>query len=421
MSMSSNAISEQISNKPSTSMQRWCRSLLLSRLAGLKDAGITLSEGEQDHVLGDNKAALQAYIEIHDPSFYTALVFAGGVGAGESYMQGLWDSPDLTTLMRVLARNRSVLPKIEGGMAKALGWMQSALYRMQRNSMKGSRKNIAAHYDLDHRFFRLFLDHYGQYSSAYFPTANGTLEDGQLAKMRRIGDTLGLSPRTKVVEIGTGWGGLAVYLAKHYGCHVTTTTISQSQYEQACRLVQQEGLGERVKVVKQDYRLLQGRYDRLVSVEMIEAVGDQYLTGYFDKISSLLKDDGLALIQAITIEDYRYQQALRRMDFIKKFIFPGSFIPSVSRICTAMSETDLGLVNLHEMGTSYARTLAHWRQRFHDQKDAVQALGFDERFMRMWHYYLCYCEGGFAERAIGNVQLLFAKPEAGRAGIEVVL
>lgn len=417
MNMSPNAIGAPSTLKPMNTLQKWCRRVLISRLSGLQEAAIILRDGEQELVLGDQHAALNATVDVHNPAFYTALVFGGGIGAGERYIHGDWDCAHLSRLMRVLARNRNVLPKIDAGAAKLLGALQSGLYKFQRNSLQGSRRNIAAHYDLDHRFFRHFLDEHGQYSSGYFRNIDDSLEQAQVAKMKRIGDTLALSPQHHVMEIGTGWGGLAVYLARHYGCRVTTTTISQSQYEQAVALVQREGLGERVHILLQDYRELSGQYDRVVSVEMIEAVGDQYLEVYLQKVADLLKPDGQALIQAITIEDYRYEQALKRMDFIKKFIFPGSFIPSVARICKAMARTDLGLVELHEMGLSYARTLKHWRERFHAQADAVQALGFDERFMRMWHYYLCYCEGGFAERAIGSVQLHLAKPAAGRAAL----
>jgi cyclopropane-fatty-acyl-phospholipid synthase len=283
---------------------------------------------------------------------------------------------------------------------------------LRRNTRHGSRRNIAAHYDLGNELFRLFLDDRLMYSSAIFASDDESLETASERKLRRICEKLDLRPEDHVVEIGTGWGGFAIYAAGRYGCRVTTTTISAEQHALASERIAAVGLADRVTVLLQDYRDLGGRYDKLVSIEMVEAIGHQYLETYLAKCAGLLKPDGLALIQAITIEDHRYRRALASVDFIKRHVFPGSFIPSVSAILAATPRvTDLRLINLEDIGPSYALTLRHWRKRFMREVDRVLRLGYDTRFVRLWQFYLCYCEGGFLERSIGNAQLLFARPE----------
>jgi cyclopropane-fatty-acyl-phospholipid synthase len=288
------------------------------------------------------------------------------------------------------------------------------LHERRRNTRNGSRRNIAAHYDLGNEFFSLFLSPDMMYSAAVWADADGeddTLEAASTRKLDRICRKLDLKPGDRVVEIGTGWGGFAVHAAKHYGCHVTTTTISGEQHALAALRVAEAGVGDRVELLLEDYRDLQGQYDKLVSIEMIEAIGAQYLPTYFGKLGALLKPDGLGLIQAITIEDHRYEQALRSVDFIKRYIFPGSFIPSIAAMLEAKSRAcDLALIQLEDFGLGYARTLEAWRQRFLASLPQVRAQGYDERFIRMWEFYLAYCEGGFRERSIGVAQLLLAKP-----------
>ena len=296
-----------------------------------------------------------------------------------------------------------------------------ALNTFRRNTRHGSRRNIAAHYDLGNDLFKLFLDENMMYSSAIFADPSGSLvaeslEQASRRKIDRICRKLDLQPTDHVVEIGTGWGGFALHAATHYGCRVTTTTISAEQHALASERVAAAGLQDRITLLLNDYRDLDvgdgtGGYDKLVSIEMIEAIGHQYMDTYFKKCAALLKPDGLAMIQAITIEDSRYKQALDSVDFIKRHIFPGSFIPSVSAMLDASARTsDLRLLNLEDIGPSYALTLNHWRQRFLTRLDEVRKLGYDERFVRMWEYYLCYCEGGFIERSIGTAQMLFARP-----------
>jgi cyclopropane-fatty-acyl-phospholipid synthase len=337
----------------------------------------------------------------------------GSVGAGEAYMDGLWDCDDLVALVRILVRNRDRLDAMETGTARLGGWLMQALHALTRNTRGGSRRNIAAHYDLGNPLFQLFLDQNLMYSSAVFEHQDEPLEVAATRKLDRICTKLGLSPGHHVVEIGTGWGGFALHAAAHYGCRVTTTTISREQYDLARERVAAAGLEDRVTLLLQDYRDLDGQYDRLVSIEMIEAIGHQYLDTYFAKVGALLKPDGQALIQAITIEDHRYAQALKSVDFIKRFIFPGSFIPSVSAMTGAIGRaSDLRLFNLEDIGPSYALTLKAWRERFNAALPQVQALGYDRRFVRMWDFYLAYCEGGFRERSIGDVHLWLTRPEA---------
>ncbi|TNJ33445.1 SAM-dependent methyltransferase [Arenimonas terrae] len=394
-------------------LDRLLRQRLLQTLDGLRGGRVTVRDGLGETTLGEDEGeiALRVHLDVADPGFYRAIAANGSVGAGEAYMDGLWRCDDLVGLVRLLVRNRDRLDAMETGLARLGGWAMRLLHAVKRNTRRGSRRNIAAHYDLGNDFFKLFLDEELMYSSAVFAEADESLETAQKRKLERICRKLDLRPGDHLVEIGTGWGGMAIYAARHYGCRVTTTTISREQHALATARVAEAGLSDRVTVLLQDYRDLSGQYDKLVSIEMIEAIGHQYLDTYVAKCASLLKPEGLALIQAITIEDHRYAQALRSVDFIKRHIFPGSFIPCVSVIVSAGARaSDLRLVNLEDIGPSYALTLRHWRQRFLAHLDTVRTQGYDERFIRMWEFYLCYCEGGFIERSIGDVHLLFARP-----------
>ena len=391
------------------------RKRTIALLAQMREAAITVAEAAERTVVGVAEGAdvLRVTLTIHDPEAWQRIALGGTVGAAESYMDGQWDASDLTTLVRILVRNRTVMDRMEGGLAGFAAAMLRAWHQFRRNTAAGSRRNIAAHYDLGNDLFRLFLDETMMYSSAIYRDPAESLEVAQTRKLDRICQKLGLGPHSRVVEIGTGWGGFAIHAARQYGAHVTTTTISREQRELAQARVQAAGLGDRIRILDRDYRDLDGTYDRLVSIEMIEAIGHQYLDTYFGKVSSLLSDDGMALIQAITIEDYRYAQALRQVDFIKRHIFPGSFIPSVGAMTGSIARsTDMKLFHLEDIGPSYALTLAAWRERFNREIERVRALGYPERFIRMWNYYLCYCEGGFIERSIGDVHLLLVKPGA---------
>ncbi|MBL0042385.1 MAG: class I SAM-dependent methyltransferase [Xanthomonadales bacterium] len=398
---------------------RFLRRRFLASLAGLRDCELKLHDDGETFVLGTAAAGtepLRAEIHVVSAEFYRRLAMNGSVGVAEAYMDELWRCDDLTALVRIFVRNRGLLDAMETGSARIGGWLMQALHVFRRNTRAGSRKNIAEHYDLGNDLFRLFLDRNLMYSSAIFVHEHESLEVAATRKLDRICQKLDLKPGDHVVEIGTGWGGFALHAAKHYGCRITTTTISREQHALASQRVAEAGLSDRVTLLLSDYRDLDGQYDKLVSIEMIEAIGHQYLDTYFAKCSSLLKADGLALIQAITIEDHRYAQALTSVDFIKRYIFPGSFIPSVSAMLEASGRvSDLKLTQLEDIGPSYAVTLRIWHERFMEKLGAVRELGYPDRFIRMWRWYLAYCEGGFIERAIGDVQMLLAKPGARRA------
>jgi cyclopropane-fatty-acyl-phospholipid synthase len=399
---------------PFTAGLRFLRQRLIGALVPLRgrielcDALGSISLGTSD---SSNDQPLSARITVTDPEFYRRVALNGSVGAGEAYMDGMWHCDDLLTLIRLLVRNRDLLDAMETGPARIGGALMKAWHALRRNTRLGSRRNIAAHYDLGNDLFALFLDDSMMYSSALFASPDESLEQAQFRKLERICRKLDLRPGQHIVEIGTGWGGFAIHAARHHDVRVTTTTISREQHALASQQVAEAGLSDRITLLLEDYRALEGKYDRLVSIEMIEAVGHHFLETYLATCARLLNDDGLALIQAITIEDQRYAKALKEVDFIKRHIFPGSFIPSVSAIVSgAARASDLRLVNLEDIGPSYALTLRHWRSRFFDRIDAVKALGYDARFVRMWEFYLCYCEGGFLERSISDVHLLFARP-----------
>lgn len=393
-----------------SALDRLARRFVLRTLARFPVGRLQLLEPDGNRLLiGEGHPA--AALRILDWRAYRMLFTGGALGAGEGWMEELWDSDDLVGVVRFFAANIEPMQALEGGAARMLQPLRSMLHSFNRNSITGSRRNIAAHYDLGNDFFRLFLDPTMMYSSAIYAREDMTLEEAALHKLDVICRKLQLGPDNHLLEIGTGWGGLALHAARHYGCRVTTTTISAEQYAYACARVSEAGLADRVTVLDQDYRQLTGRYDRIVSVEMIEAVGHQYLPGYFARLNDLLTDDGLLLLQAITIPDQRYHYALRQVDFIKRYIFPGGFLPSLRVICSGLGRhTRLQPEQVDDIGLDYARTLADWRSRFLAARQQVAALGFDERFRRMWDYYLCYCEGAFREGAISTVQLLASGP-----------
>lgn len=393
---------------------RFLRQRLIAQMARLRHGRLHLHDALGKVDLGepaDVDCDLDIRIEVSHPGFYRAVAANGSVGAGESYMDGHWRCDDLVALVRLLVRNRDLLDAMETGPARVGGIAMRAWHALRRNTRIGSRRNIAAHYDLGNDFFRLFLSADLMYSSGIWAGDRDSLDDASSRKLHRICRKLDLKPGDRVLEIGTGWGGFALHAAQHYGCHVTTTTISREQHALAAQRVTEAGLQDRVTLLLEDYRDLTGNYDKLVSIEMIEAIGAQYLETYFGKLGALLKPDGIALIQAITIEDHRYEQALHSVDFIKRHVFPGSFIPSIAAMLAAKSHaSDLALIQMEDFGLSYARTLEAWRLRFRSALPQVRAQGYDERFIAMWEFYLAYCEGGFRERSIGVAQLLMAKP-----------
>lgn len=392
-------------------LNKFLKSQLLKKIDLLQYGSLTLQEQSQSRVLGVDKKSQQfGCLHISNEAFYTKTALGGSVGSAESYMDGDWHSEQLVDVMRLLIRNRDLLDTMETGMASFTSWVMKVAHQFRKNTKTGSRKNIAAHYDLGNDLFELFLDSKLMYSSAVFDSANMELEQATERKLQLICERLELGADDHLLEIGTGWGGMAIYAAKHYGCKVTTTTISKQQYDYAKTRVVAEGLQDRITLLLEDYRDLTGQYDKLVSIEMIEAIGHQFQDTYFKKCASLLNDGGKALIQAITIEDHRYQQALSSVDFIKRYIFPGSYIPCVSSmVSSAANSGELRLIALHDIGDSYAKTIHQWRDRFNQQKNNILALGYDLRFIRMWDYYFAYCEAGFLEKSISDVHLLFCK------------
>jgi cyclopropane-fatty-acyl-phospholipid synthase len=353
----------------------------------------------------------RVHLMVHDSRFYRRVALGGSLGAAESYIRGEWSTPDLTALLRLFVRNMPAADEMEGGLARVTAPLARLWHRLRSNSRVGSRKNIHAHYDLGNDFFDLFLDETMTYSCGIFESPEATMVEASRTKLDRICRKLDLRPDDHVLEIGTGWGSFAIHAAQHYGCRVTTTTISREQWELAGRRIREAGLEHRIDLKLQDYRDLEGTYDMLVSIEMIEAVGHEYLGSFFRRCSDLLKPHGRMVLQAITMPDQRYDQYRRSVDFIQRYVFPGSCVPSVAAMLKANAQaSDLKLTHLEDFGVHYATTLRRWRDAFFERIDDVRAQGYPESFIRLWEYYLCYCEAGFAERYIGTVHMTLHKP-----------
>ena len=391
-------------------MNHLYKKIIHQRLSQIKDAHIIIKDGKSINKFG-KPGNLSAKINILDIVFYKNIILGGTIGASESFIRGEWSSPNLTNVIRVLARNTEAQDKLENLFTLLFQPFLKVMHKLNENSVRGSKKNISRHYDLSNDFFSLFLDKNMMYSSAIYKSRKTSLEDASTNKLDVICKKLNLKKTDHVIEIGTGWGGFAIYAAKNYGCKVTTTTISIEQYKFAKQKIKEAGLGKKIKVLLKDYRLLKGQYDKLVSIEMIEAVGYQFYDEYFKIIGQLLKNDGEALIQAITIKDQRYSKAIQSVDFIQKYIFPGSCIPSITAIQNSLtSSTDLVINDIRDIGHHYARTLADWRKRFLKNKQEIRKLGFDDKFLRMWLFYFAYCEGGFEEKVISDIHLHITKP-----------
>jgi len=387
-------------------VQKALNSLFVGQLT-LEDNGETLCFG-QNH----NDTNHVAHIKVNDNSFYRDIFFNSSIGAGEAYMRGSWSSPDLLKVIQLFTKNLSHINKMDKNRPILSRLVSKLSHLLNANTLSGSRKNISAHYDLGNDFFELFLDPSMMYSSAIFKSRDSTLAEASTHKMDTICKKLKLKDSDHLLEIGTGWGGLAIHAVQNYGCHVTTTTISKEQHDYAKARIKALGLDKKITLLLKDYRDLSGEYDKLVSIEMIEAVGHEYYDNYFQMCNQLLKPDGLMLIQAITIADQRYLSAKKSVDFIQRYIFPGGCLPSIEVIskCTS-KKSDMQIINLQDITEHYADTLHHWREAFHRNIDAVKKQGFDDIFCRMWEFYLLYCEGGFRERAISTVQVVLAKPD----------
>ena len=397
--------------KTFTPVDRAIRSLVLTKLQKIRVGFIIIEDADGSYACGHPDADLQAQIRVEDPRFYRLAALGGDVAVADAYLDGAWTCPDLVSFFRIIIRNTTFLERTASGSARLGDLVSRLVHALHRNTRSGSRKNIAAHYDLGNDLFETFLDDTMMYSCAIYPSENSTLEEASHHKNDQICSKLDLSPSDHLLEIGTGWGGFAIHAATNYGCRVTTTTISKEQYRLAQHRIAAVGLENRITVLLEDYRDLTGAYDKLASIEMIEAVGHQYYDDYFETCSRLLKPDGLMLLQAITISDWAFERHKRSVDFIKSHIFPGSCIPSVTAISDSLaSVTDMRLVHLEDIGPHYVRTLQEWRSRFTKARARISEMGYDERFIRGWHYYLTYCEAGFEERYISDAHLLLAKP-----------
>jgi len=391
-------------------LHRLARALVFNQLKKIKIGHIVIIEGGNKFSFGKNNK-LNVTVTVHDPRFYGALAFGGSIGVSEAFMQKFWSASDLTKLIRIMAINQNTMDQLEGLFNIFLKPILKCLHYLNQNSVKGSEINISKHYDLGNDFFSLFLDSTMMYSSAVFKNPHDSLYKGSIHKLETICQGLELTSQDHIIEIGSGWGGFAIHAAQHYGCKVTTTTISKEQYKYVRQKIKDLKLSHKINVLFSDYRHLKGQYDKLVSIEMLEAVGYQYYDTYFKVCSNLLKPQGLAVIQTITITDQRYEKAKRSVDFIQRYIFPGSCIPSITALQNSMTQSsDLKIYSIHDIGAHYARTLALWREGFFKRLKDIKALGFDDAFIRMWHFYFSYCEGGFQEKVISDIHLKLVKP-----------
>ena len=390
----------------------WASKILFRTLRGLHAGFLEVHtpDGAQHH-FGNPQDELRAVVEVRNQRFFSRILWGGNDGAGDSFVDGDWTSPDLVSVVRLGVRNMQHFEAAGSKWAWISRIGKRLAHRLNSNTIDGSKRNIAAHYDLSNAFFGLFLDESMIYSSAIFTSANQSLEDAQIEKIDRLCRRLQLSPRDHVLEIGTGWGAFALHAARHYGCHVTTTTISHEQHEySAARFAAAGDIGTRIRLLEEDYRKLTGEFDKIVSIEMFEAVGFNHYDDFFRACQRLLKADGVMAMQTITMNEQHFREYVSKSDWIQRRIFPGGELASVSEIQRSITRsTQLGLTGLEDIGMHYACTLEHWRNRFHAAADDVRSLGFDEQFMRMWHFYLCYCEGAFRERYISTVQLVLAK------------
>ncbi len=404
-------------------IDRFARRGVMRHFNELHDGTLSVTDSTGQHVFGRAIAeGLAGRMSITSPEFFRRLAFSGSIGFAESYILGEWSTDDLLSVLRVLTRNIDIADKAEGGLASWLMRLARRWHERHSNTKDGSAKNIHAHYDLGNDFYALFLDETMTYSAGIFETSDSTLDEASVAKVDRLCRKLDLKPTDHLLEIGTGWGYFAVHAARNYGCKVTTTTISREHFDFARRRVEQAGLSDRITLLLEDYRNLTGQFDKLVSVEMIEAVGYEYFDTFFRQCGQLLKPDGQMALQGISMSEQRYPAYLKSVEFIQRYIFPGGCLITPSSVMASVARTtDMRLLHLEDLAPHYARTLRMWRERFFARIDDVRALGFPESFIRLWEYYLCYCEAAFEERLVGTVQMHFAKPRCTTDALRPVL
>ncbi|KUG23005.1 s-adenosyl-l-methionine dependent methyltransferase [hydrocarbon metagenome] len=401
-----------IRKNPPGLLEKACSSIVVKLLEKISVGALTLRLPDgRIRTFGDNDSDLRATITVHDYGFFTKLVAGGDVGMGEAFVQGLWDTQDIPTLFRLLIKNRDVFKNGYPATAWLKRRKNDLLHLLRTNSLKGARRNIQSHYDLSNDLFGLFLDESMTYSNGVYCTDTDTLEEAQRRKLQMMVEKGRIQETDEVLEIGCGWGGFAIHAAIQTGCRVTGITISEAQHRFAQDRVEKAGLQDRIRILLQDYRKIKGRFDKIVSVEMLEAVGEKYLGIFFRHCDRLLKPGGLLVLQVITIPDQSYQAYRKETDWIQKHIFPGGLLPSVTALLNAATRNStLVMENLEDIGRHYARTLKDWRERFTQRRDRLPTLGFDGTFERKWIYYLATCEAGFTEQALGDVQVVFRKP-----------
>ena len=399
--------------KKSKILAKFFKNALKVKLKNLSIGFITVTDESEKFSFGDKNSELKSTLSVHSQEFYILIGSGGAMGLAEAYMLGYWSSENVLNLMRIVVKNRDVLLSLNKGISRVFNPLNKIIHWTKQNTINGSKKNIVAHYDLSNEFYKLWLDPSMTYSCAFFENKDTSLEDASIEKIDRICRKLSLTENDSVLEIGTGWGSFAIYAAKKYGCNITTTTISDKQYEYAKSRIKEEGLGNKIKLINQDYRELNGLYDKIVSIEMIEAIGYQYIEMFFSKLSSLLKPSGLVGLQGITYNDQNFDTFKDSVDFIKKYIFPGSCLISIAQIINVIkSKSDLAMIDMEDITRHYPKTLKKWRENFMAVVPQVKEMGYSQSFVNMWEYYFLYCEAGFLERNIGDFQLVFAKSGA---------
>ena len=386
-----------------------CKLPILNLLKRINDGQVVLSDGKDVRKFGGD--GISVSLKVNDKRAYSKILLGGPIGAAEAYMLGYWSTDDLTGLIRIFLRNRKALEDFKTILSSIKRPVYQFFHRMRRDTLLQSKENISAHYDLGNEFFKLFLDPSLTYSSGYFRDFGDTMEDASREKVDLICRKLELKPGDEVLEIGTGWGSFAIHAASNYGCNITTTTISDEQYSHVIEVVRERSLEHKITVLKKDYRSLTGQFGKIVSIEMIEAVGLEYLPAFFKVCDRLLKPGGSMLIQSITIPEDRFESAKNSVDFIQRYIFPGGALPSVELLVCESQQANLRPFGIEDITAHYAETLLRWRNKFKENMAEIKKLGCGDTFLRMWDYYLCYCEGGFAEKAIGCVHMQFEKPE----------
>lgn len=402
------------SNNRSGWGHRWAECLVTKHLNSLQHGRLTLHTGEHSLDFGQTDE-LRAQLHVHHPRFFSRAVLGGRLSVAESYLQGDWDCDDLTSLFRIFVRNQSSAQRFDRGLARLSEFGNRLYHAWHANTRTGSRRNIAAHYDLGNDFYKLWLDDTMAYSSGLFASPDFSLRDASVEKFDRACRKLDLTHDDELIEIGTGWGGFALHAAENYGCRITTTTISREQHAIARQRFEQSGVGQQITLLQQDYRDLSGQYDKLVSIEMIEAVGHRYLDRFFGTCSKLLRPNGTMVLQAIIMPEQDYRQYLNSVDFIQRYVFPGGCLPSIASMMDSVGRaTDLRFVHAEDFAPHYAETLRRWRRTFQEQIATIRQLGYPETLLRLWNCYLCYCEAAFEERTVGVVQIQFDKPRCRR-------